>query len=134
MKLTDALKVNLREQEREAYQPPILNGIPRRQNLWERAENLQQSNDWTVQGTPPRLSKTFHFESLGNEIRFVTELLEYQEEIQHHALITIDGSAVTIEVWTHDLEDVTELDREYAAEADAAYADILAVPDVEEEI
>jgi len=134
MKLTEVLEINLRKQEKEEYSPPILNGIPRRRNLWERAEDLKQTDAWTVQGTPPRLSKTYQFDSITNEVRFIVELLEYQEEVQHHGLLTIDGHDVTAEVWTHDLEDVTELDREYAAEADAIYDDILAVPDIEEEI
>ena len=62
---------------------------------------------------------------------FVQDLLAFQEEFNHHAKITVDHPKVIIEVYTHDVDDVTELDKEYAASADEIRkdADVLELKD-----
>jgi pterin-4a-carbinolamine dehydratase len=44
--------------------------------------------------------------------------------MQHSGKITIDGLDVLIEVYTHDLEKVTELDKEYASYCDDVFNDV----------
>ena len=79
--------------------------------------------DWTIKNHPNRLCKAFHFQEAQALRNFVIDLLEYEEESQHNAEITISGDSVLIEVYTHYLEDITEIDQEYASTADEIYKD-----------
>ena len=55
---------------------------------------------------------------------FVTEMLEFQRSFGHHAKFIIESDAVIIEVYTHDVNDVTEMDLEYAKAADQIMRDV----------
>ena len=81
-------------------------------------------SSWAIVDSPRRLMKTFEFSSMDKKRYFVLELLGYEEENNHHAKITIDSDSVSVEVYTHDVNDVTELDQEYASMADDIYTDV----------
>ncbi len=81
--------------------------------------------EWQTVDSPRRLMKEFTFEDQSLLISFVAELLQYQEELQHHAKITFDYGKVIVEVYTHDLNDITELDIEYAQTADKISQDVM---------
>ena len=83
-----------------------------------------ESTDWSLQYDPERLHRTYIFDSISQRSLFVEELMSLEEVSSHHAKITIEGLKVTVEVWTHDVERVTELDQEYAADCDVLYKDI----------
>ena len=51
------------------------------------------------------------------------ELMNLEEQSGHHAKITIEGTQVTVEVWTHDLKDITGMDKEYARTVNEIYKD-----------
>jgi len=82
------------------------------------------STDWSLQYDPERLHRVYEFKNLSQRALFVEELMALEESSGHHAKITIDGPRVTIEVWTHDLDRVTELDQEYAGNCDILYNDV----------
>ena len=79
---------------------------------------------WEVADQPQRLLKDFKFENFFYLKNFLNEALEYQEEINHHATITVNHLSIRIEVFTHDVEEVTEIDLEYAKAVDLIYEDI----------
>ena len=80
-------------------------------------------NRWRkIDGT---LTKTYTFRRPGDRVSFVSSLMSYEEYVQHNAVITIDGESVTLVLSTHDVNDVTELDKEYAAHADLSFKDIV---------
>ena len=81
-------------------------------------------NMWEVVASPNRLKREFVFENYQVQKSFLDELLSYQEDVQHHAKITVDYRTVIIEVYTHDVNDVTELDQEYAKMADEIFEDV----------
>lgn len=83
-----------------------------------------QQDTWEVVDSPKRLIKDFEFSEFTHMADFLSELLEYQEEVNHHAKITIDYRIVRIESYTHDVDDVTELDKELANIADMIYRDV----------
>ena len=56
---------------------------------------------------------------------FVAGLFEYEAKTQHNATITIDEGEVTLDVRTKDVDQITELDKEYAAWADELYRDVV---------
>jgi 4a-hydroxytetrahydrobiopterin dehydratase len=83
-----------------------------------------QKSEWEVVSDPNRLMKTFEFESYIEMKAFVSELMSYQEQVGHHAKLTVNYRDVIVEVYTHDVNDVTELDQEYAQSADQIHQDV----------
>lgn len=74
------------------------------------------------------LVKTFRFKESEQRDRFVSALLEYETQIQHHGTIVVRSDRVGIMVMTHDLGTVTEVDKEYASFCDVLYRDITYSP------
>ena len=79
---------------------------------------------WAIVDSPRRLMKTFEFDGMDKKRHFILELLDYEEENNHHAKITINLDSVSVEVYTHDVNDITELDQEYASMTDDIYTDV----------
>ena len=73
--------------------------------------------DWKVNENPNRLTKIFKFTNETNFNAFIVEILELQAETQHHARITIQYPQVKIDIWTHSLNEITEVDIEWAQSA-----------------
>ena len=83
----------------------------------------RESFDWEIKSNPNRLIKKFKFNDAMALRNFISDILEYEDENKHNAKILISGDSVTIEVYTHYLDDVTEVDKEYATTADEIYKD-----------
>jgi 4a-hydroxytetrahydrobiopterin dehydratase len=73
-----------------------------------------EDNGWTLREDPARLTKMFSFKDEKSFNTFVIDLLELQAETAHHGRITLQYPKIKIEVWTHHLNDVTEIDLEWA--------------------
>ena len=84
----------------------------------------QQRDDWEVVASPNRLNKTYEFENSSTLKAFLLEMLDYQDSVSHHGKFIVDYLKVTVEVYTHDVEDVTELDLEWSKMADNIYRDV----------
>ena len=74
--------------------------------------------------SPERLCRTYEFSDRGSARSFINELMEHEDRVNHHAEIRCKGPAVTVEVYTHGVDCVTELDKEYANEAELIYNDV----------
>lgn len=70
------------------------------------------------------LIRTYEFESANHLRNFVDQILAMQERVEHHAQILIEHKKVKIRVGTLSLNRITEMDTEYAAEADHIYEEI----------
>ena len=79
---------------------------------------------WFTKDSPERLCRTFEFKSRGEARAFINELMDHEDDCKHHAEIRVQGSNVSVEVYTHDLDCVTSIDKEYANEAEAIYNDV----------
>lgn len=77
--------------------------------------------DWNYRKDPRRLSKMFKFSDESKFNAFMMDLLEHQAESGHHGRITIQYPQVKIEVWTHSLDDVTDVDIEWAMAVNDIY-------------
>jgi len=84
-------------------------------------------NHWELLESSGRLSRRYTFKKLQQRNLFIEELLEYEEKNRHFGKIVIEDLSITIEVWTKDLESVTELDKEYARNCDSLYHDVILV-------
>jgi len=83
----------------------------------------KQGMDWEVVSGPNRLVKKFKFKKRKHLYNFIEDVLRYEDEKQHHAKIKIQYKTVTFEVWTHDLKDITAMDKEYARDVNEIYKD-----------
>ena len=79
--------------------------------------------DWEIAPSPNRLVKKFKFKKRKHLYNFVEDVLRYEDEKQHHASIKIQYKTVTIEIWTHDLKDITGMDKEFARTVNEIYKD-----------
>ena len=80
--------------------------------------------DWEKMTDPERLGKTFEFSSHHEYRNFLSEVIQYESETNHYAKIVCEFPKVHIEVYTHNVNGITELDLEYTAEADDIRRDI----------
>ena len=71
------------------------------------------------------LEEAFSFENAKQLLSFLIEVLEYEEKQNHNGAILISGKEVSIEVYTHDLDAITELDIEYAEEVGDIFTDVI---------
>lgn len=76
----------------------------------------------TVDGT---LKKTYKFTDVSTRNVFLYQLLGYEEDKGHNAVIVVREREVTVTVTTKDLGKLTELDHEYTHAADAIFSDLL---------
>ena len=86
-------------------------------------------NKWIKEGDPKALVKTYHFRRKSDRNTFMHELLNYEEEVEHNADITLLEDRITIKIYTKDIKQITEIDKEYANFADKLFKDIITTPD-----
>jgi len=79
---------------------------------------------WGRLQQPERLIKKFIFQDVDTRNWFIKELIEDEAQSGHHGNILIEGMEITVEVWTHDIDAVTELDLEYAGRCDDIFNDV----------
>ena len=79
----------------------------------------QKKIDWEVRDNPPRYYKRIKFKDHNRFLRFVVALLQYEDSVKHNAKIIIGYPEVILQVWTHSLENITEMDEEYCREVNS---------------
>lgn len=80
---------------------------------------------WEIHTNPERFSKRFNFDSRDRMKSFVMEVMDFEDEFRHHGEVRIDFKEVDISVYTHDINRITELDKEYIQNVDNIYRDVL---------
>jgi len=71
-----------------------------------------------------KLRKKYSFESVEDRNSFVTTMMNYELEKGHHAEFVVSSREVTLRLITHDVDKITELDKNYAKYADVVRRDI----------
>ena len=84
----------------------------------------RSENKWFAKQSPERLCRTYEFRDRSTARAFINEMMDYEDQKNHHAEIKCKGPVVMIEVYTHGVECVTELDKEYANEAEDIYNEV----------
>ena len=86
-----------------------------------------EKEDWEVLSSETYnfLRKEFKFLQTKHMMYFVNESIRKSDEINHHPVIIIDKDIVTIETYTHDINDITSLDKDLAEFMDEVYQDIV---------
>ncbi len=80
---------------------------------------------WEVHQSPERFARTYTLDTRPRLKDFVLEVMNLEDEINHHGKIEVSHNEVTITVYTHDVNRITELDQEYTQHVDKIYRDIL---------
>ena len=80
---------------------------------------------WEVHTDPERFSKTFKFVSRKRLASFVSEVMMHEDHVNHHGQMRIDHLEVNIEIYTKDINRITDLDKEYTVQIDRIYRDVL---------
>ena len=80
--------------------------------------------DWKLLENPERIGKKFEFSDFKTMFSFVLNLMKHQEEVGHHADIYLQHRSVSVEVFTHDVNAVTEIDLEFAKYCDDLFTDV----------
>jgi len=70
------------------------------------------------------LQKTYGFKSSKSLKYFLNEMIDVASEMQHHPEILINHTQVTVTLYTHDLNDVTERDIELSKKIEEIIEDI----------
>jgi len=89
---------------------------------FERAEAedyLAQTHGWTLNGEAKMISKEYVFKDFIRAINFVERVADVAEMEEHHPDIHIHYNKVTLELWTHAINGLSENDFIVAAKIDA---------------
>ena len=89
---------NMSKKERDAYAP----------------DNWKIEMYWAADGSTYILRRIFKPESYGAVVDLVDEINLIASELDHHALITFDKERVMVQLWTHEVHNITELDIAFA--------------------
>lgn len=84
----------------------------------------QNKTNWELLRDPRRLRRVYEFNDNTLRNEFVKDLLDAEDHLGHHAGLHISYKKVEVEVYTHDVNDVTSIDKEYALLSDQIYQDI----------
>jgi pterin-4a-carbinolamine dehydratase len=76
---------------------------------------------WEKVTDPERIRRTFTFLDRNSLHDFVSMLLQYEDQVNHHGRHTIDHDQVTVEIYTKDINRVTKTDLDYARSVDELF-------------
>ena len=80
-------------------------------------ENLAQVDGWTIEDG--KLHKEFQFDNFVSAFGFMTQLALVAESMNHHPEWFNVYNRVTIDLTTHDAGGISDLDFQWAKQADA---------------
>lgn len=78
---------------------------------------------WTVREDPKRYTRMIDINDETKFNSFILDILELQSETGHHARMTCQFPKIKLEVWTHTLDDITEVDTEWCEKANDILGD-----------
>ena len=84
-----------------------------------------EKNAWEYLKDPERMRRSYEFKDERSVRYFVEDILRYQEDAKHHAKILIEHKLVKVEVYTHGVDRVTNMDHEYSQACDEIYTDAI---------
>jgi pterin-4a-carbinolamine dehydratase len=82
-----------------------------------------KNGEWEVKKSPERFFKIYTFSDRARLIDFINEIMHFEDERGHHGSVNIDHLDVVVEVYTKDLDRVTNRDKEYCMGVDDIFED-----------
>ena len=71
------------------------------------------------------LKKTFRFRLSAQRNDFLRQILEHEEEVGHHSELAVQKESVSVKLQTSGVDQITELDKEFAKWLDELYKDVM---------
>ena len=75
--------------------------------------DVKKEKSWRILNNPNRFIRTWKADNFEVYSAIVQDVLEYQNSVEHHAKIILKYPTITCEIYTHGLNDITELDIEW---------------------
>tara|TARA_A100001011_G_C13889157_1_gene666259 strand:+ start:67 stop:432 length:366 start_codon:yes stop_codon:yes gene_type:complete len=117
MKLTTLMEGHLNRKRMDEQKGDLPRYAP--QDLPIKAK---KKSKWEILKNPNRYRREFNIKDAETYSNFIQDVLELQEETQHHAKILLIYPKIVIEVYTHLLNDVTEVDRDWCNTVNQIYS------------
>lgn len=128
MKLNEVIDIKPDERERLGLPSYVTSFLPKAQAMVGSGELPVEVKEekWKVVEVNgcKRLTRTFKFSDVRVKAAFILEIMDYEESAHHHGKITMFENRVKVEVWTKDIDAVTELDIDYKEEVDSILQDV----------
>ena len=70
------------------------------------------------------ITKEYNFASHDHMMYFINEVLRQSDRINHHPKLVIDHNKVSVDLYTKDINDITEADTELSRSIDEIFEDI----------
>jgi len=70
------------------------------------------------------LTRTFMFKSVKHLLYFINDIIKKSEQLNHHPVININNLNIKIFLYTHDIDDVSDLDISMSKYIDEVYKDV----------
>ena len=97
---------------------PCRGGVPPVKGDELKALQTRLGGDWTVVDEH-HLEKAYTFDDFRQALDFTVRVGEMAEEQDHHPDILLTWGRVTVTIWTHKIDGLTESDFVFAAKSDA---------------
>lgn len=129
MNVTHVMETYFREQHRNAKAVKPVGNIQRLTEQLEKSTPIVVPNEkkWELLDGPEALQRLFKFDNTISLIYFLEDVIQLQQEMNHHGRILIDGLQVLIQINTKVMDRVTDLDVEWARKVDEIYDDTKSV-------
>lgn len=79
---------------------------------------------WNKTEDPETLQRTFTFSNTKKLLFFLEDVIQHQDEVGHHGILTINENKVVVRIFTKTLNRVTDLDVEWANKVGKIFDDI----------
>ena len=99
---------------------PCRGGVPPVTGDDLKALQTRLGGDWTVVDEH-HLEKAYTFDDFRQALDFTVRVGEMAEEQDHHPDILLTWGRVTVTIWTHKIDGLTESDFVFAAKSDALH-------------
>ena len=99
---------------------PCRGGVPPVTGDELKALQSKLGGDWTVVDEH-HLEKAYTFDDFRQALDFTVRVGEMAEEQDHHPDILLTWGRVTVTIWTHKIDGLTESDFVFAAKSDALH-------------
>jgi pterin-4a-carbinolamine dehydratase len=93
-------------------------------------ENIEQpivpkGTGWDHLEDPNRLRRVFTIENQCSRRIFINDVLNLADQSMHGIIVRIRGEETEVEIYTEELNDITNMDFEYAKDVDEMYVDAM---------
>jgi 4a-hydroxytetrahydrobiopterin dehydratase len=105
---------------------PVAKGTPALTPEATDALARELGGGWDASGG--RLRKTFHFPDFRSALRFVDAVGAMADEVDHHPDVELSWGKATIQIWTHTVGGLAEIDFAFAARCDRIYGEASGSP------